>query len=136
MLITQASHDTKLRYQEYLINSLISLLIQMNQQWLVSILNANLILILIIIHEHYLLSFLVDKSVSRVLLKIYSVYSVYFSIVYSHDWFAYHFLVYHVLVVAHELVSYLLHFLKNIYIGYNLVTKIYIENIHWSANIL
>ena len=108
----------------------------MHQQWLVNIINGNFILILIIIHEHYLLSFLVGKTVSWILLEIYSINSVYFSIVYGHDGLAHKLLVNHVLIVAHELVSYLLHFLKNIYIGDNLVTKIYIKYIHWSANIL
>lgn len=66
-------------------NLIISLLIQVNQKWLLSAADTDLILLLIVIHEPDLGTILKGEGISGTLIKVDSIDPIDFPVVGSHD---------------------------------------------------
>ena len=128
VLFRKPSHDTKLWNQINLMNLIISLLIQVNQKWLLSTSNTDLILLLIVIHEPDLSTILKSKGISGTLIKGDPIDPVDFPVVGSHDRVAYELIIDHKLIVSLGSLFDLLKLIQDILIGDDLVHHVHIEH--------
>ena len=107
--------------------------IQMNQQRLLSTVNLNLVLLLIVINEPNLSSILQSEAISRTLTKVNPIHPVNLPVVLSHHRVTNELIVDHLFIIPLVSFFYLLKPFQNIGVGYDLVHQVNIENSQRSA---